>query len=90
MPARNSRRWDAAASGDSAGAGYIPASPRCFHPARYWISPRNIPMAAMPKPQCQALSGLRPSPARIPRNCRLWANQPQISGAMNAPVLMPM
>jgi hypothetical protein len=49
-----------------------------------------MPTAAMANPQCQELSGARPMVPRIPRNCSLCANQPQTSGAMNAPVLMPM
>jgi hypothetical protein len=89
-PNRSTRRCDAACAGDSAGAGYIPAVPRYFHPPRNCTSPKNIPTAAMAKPQCHELSAENPIEPRIPLNWLLWANQPHTSGAMKAPVLIPM
>ena len=44
----------------------------------------------MAKPQCHELSAENPIEPRIPLNWSLWANQPHTSGAMKAPVLIPM
>ena len=47
------RRRRAAASGDSAGAGCRPASPRCLLPSTYWMTPSVMPTPAAANPTCQ-------------------------------------
>ena len=49
-----------------------------------------MPTAAAPKPKCHELSGDRPNDASTCLNPSPCASQPVMSGAMNAPVLMPM
>jgi hypothetical protein len=49
-----------------------------------------MPTAAAAKPQCQAASGRMPALASMPRKVSLCASHPVMSGAMKAPVLMPM
>ena len=49
-----------------------------------------MPTAAAPKPQCQDVSAPMPADSRIARKPSLCASHPVISGAMKAPVLMPM
>ena len=61
-------RLAAAASASPVTAGFMPASPSVLPSTTYQITPKAMPIAVAPKPQCQDEAGDMPHPVRTSLN----------------------
>ena len=76
------------AAGRSRGPSALGPKSRC--PRKNCTRPKTIPKPAIAKPKCHPSRGSIPCRSRNPRKSELWARNPQTSGAIIAPMLMPM
>ena len=82
--------WTTALAPEVFPPGVLPASPSTFCCSEYWISPSTMARPAAPKAQRQPLVEARPMEPMARTKYGSCAMKPRISGAMSAPMLMPM